>query len=457
MLGLPLLGRRKAGSTKTPAPINPLDVKGSFGFDNRGWDAYGIPSASGDGFEYNREWAIADRPGRAISEQGILQLAAAMACVRLLSSTIATLPLGIYRTLPDGGRKAQPGHRLYELLHNQPNPDMSAVDFWQVMVSWMLLRGNAIAEKNFVGDQLVSLDPIPLTRASWRYLIDGSLEYTIVDIWGKYRVLSEDKIWHLPAFTLDGRTGLSPIFYGSGVFGGAMSAEDAAQSFFNSGMSAAGYVTTPPGLWLKKDQRQEMKASLQEFSGAKNAGKSMILEGGMGYSQMTLNPSDSQLLETRKFHIDEICRWFGVPPTLIGHGERYSNWGTGLEQQTQSFLTFCLRPWLSKIEQSIRRSLMAPADKPRYTAEFSVEGLLRADSAARATFYSAMVNNGLWTRDEVRVKENMPQKGGNADVLTVQSAMFPLDKIGTVTPGAPLPAEPTAIPPKPADPTEVPT
>lgn len=148
-----------------------------------------------------------------------------------------------------------------------------------------------------------------------------------------------------------------------------------------------------------------------------------------------INPKDAQLLESRGFSVEEVCRWYLVDPSMVGHGGKDSNWGTGLEQKMLRFITFTLRPWLRRIEQAINKSLLSPQDQGRYYAEFAIEGLLRGDSAARAALYSVMVNNGIWTRDEVREKENMPRRGGNADVLTVQSAMVPLDNIGDMASG----------------------
>jgi HK97 family phage portal protein len=412
-----------------------------------GWSQYGIPSDSGDGFAYNREGWLGWLP----AEQRILQLATAMACVRLLSQTIATLPIGIYRRLGDGSRKAAPDHPLYEILHNQPNSDMTAVDFWQVMLAWMLLRGTGYAEKGEIGGRLVSLTPLYVPGLTWTREANGSKRYRYVDPdTGRSRDIGESKLWILPAFTLNGETGISPICYGANVFGTAMAADEASRNVFANGLSASGFIQygKEPTHWLKKEQRDSIKSSINEFSGSRRAGKTMVLEGGMTYSQLSMNPEDAQMLETRSFNIEEICRWFGVPPTLIGHGDKTSNWGTGLEQQNLSFLTYSLRPWLAKIEQSIRKNLLPIGEKTRYFAEFSVEGLLRADTAGRAAWYRAMTDIGAMYIDEVRGYENLAPLGGNAGKPTIQSARVPLDKLGETPPTQPPPVVPAeeAIP-----------
>lgn len=143
-----------------------------------------------------------------------------------------------------------------------------------------------------------------------------------------------------------------------------------------------------------------------------------------------LTPADAQLLESRSFSVEEICRWFRVPPYMVGHTAGSTNWGTGIEQQMIGFLTFTLGPWLRRIEQAIVKDLLTPAERLRFYPKFAVEGLLRADSAGRAAFYGAMVNNGVLTRDEIRGLEDREPMGGNAAVLTVQSAMTTLDAVG---------------------------
>ncbi|MBD1590361.1 phage portal protein, partial [Pseudomonas typographi] len=111
------------------------------------------------------------------------------------------------------------------------------------------------------------------------------------------------------------------------------------------------------------------------------------------------------------------------------------NWGTGLEQKLLRFLTFTLRSYMRRIEEGISRSLLSASDRRLIYPEFAIEGLLRADSAARSAFYSQMVQNGIYTRDDCRIRENLPRRGGNADVLTVQTNLSPIDQLGQSTDG----------------------
>jgi HK97 family phage portal protein len=163
-----------------------------------------------------------------------------------------------------------------------------------------------------------------------------------------------------------------------------------------------------------------------------SAGDPAILEAGTETGTIGIDPADAQLLESRGFSVEEICRWFCVLPYMVGHAEKSTSWGSGLEQQQIGFLTFALRPWLKRIEQSIQRSLLTPAEKSTYFAEFAIEGLLRADSKARSAFYASALNNGWMNRDEIRKLENLPPMDAGGEVFTVQSALVPIDKLGQV-------------------------
>lgn len=378
--------------------------------------------------EFWTAWAhTQNSAGQAVNEKTVLSLSAAWACTRLISECIATLPIKIYERT-DTGRRAATEHPLYHIISRSPNANSTSGTYWEANTAAILLRGNGFSEKLYIGNRLVGLKflvPDRLTLSKGR---DGKKIYRYVESDGRQRIIEKDRLFHIPGFSLDGEWGISAIRYGAGVFGSALAASSAANSTFKNGLSPTVAFTLERV--LKKEQREEFRKSLKSISGALNAGESPLLEGGMDAKVIGINPKDAQLLESRGYSVEEVCRWFRVDPSMVGHGSKDSNWGTGLEQKLIGFLTFTLRPWLTRIEQAINQRLLSPVDQQRYYAEFSIEGLLRADSAGRASFYSVMVNNGILTRDEVRRLENLPLKGGNADVLTVQSAMAPLDQLG---------------------------
>lgn len=156
----------------------------------------------------------------------------------------------------------------------------------------------------------------------------------------------------------------------------------------------------------------------------------MVLEAGMDIvSSLRINPKDAQLLESRYFGIEEICRTFGVPPQLIYHTDKASSWASSLEGMNSGFLMYSLRSVLVRIEQAIVKKLINVSERDLYKPRFAVEGLLRADSQGRANFYNSALQNGWMTRNEVRALEDLPPLDGG-DVLTVQLNLTPLDKLG---------------------------
>ena len=365
--------------------------------------------------------------GVSVSPRTVMQVDAVWACVRLISETIATLPLSMYERTSNGKRLAS-GHPLQFIIHDQPNSDSTASVFWEAFVASMLLRGAGRAERLFVGNTQVGLAFLDPDKLVINRNAAGRKVYTYPRANGTMREIPADRIWMVPGFTLDGINGVSVVSYGAKVFGSAIAAEKAAAKTFKNGMLQVIYYKMTA--FLKPDQRAEFKRNLQ---GSIERGEAPLLEGGTDVGTLGINPVDAQLLETRAFSVESICRWFRVPPWMVGHTEKSTSWGTGIEQQMIGFLTFTLAPWLKRIEQAISKDLLTPAERLRYYPKFAVEGLLRADSAGRSAFYGVMVDKGILTRDEVRELEDREPMGGNAAVLTVQSAMTTLDGLGQST------------------------
>jgi len=392
--------------------------------------------------------AAGSAAGKAVTIDTVLQLSTAWSCIRLLSETIGTLPLGIFER--DGeAKEAARGEPLYELLHDSPNADQTAAEFWEGAVACLCGWGNAYAEKSTIaegGGRVVALTPLKPDLMNV-YRRDGRRRYRYSDPNGQ-RELDEDQVFHIRGFGFGGDVGLSPISYARQTMGTALAADETAAATFANGLQSSGFLKLPPGVKPPtKEQQQDLIDMLAKFTGSARAGKVFPLFPGMEFQALGLNPDDAQLLQTRAFHVEEICRWFRVPPFMVGHTEKSTSWGTGLEQQMIGFLTFSLRPYLTRIEQAVRKQLIPPGDRARLFAEFNLEGLLRADSQGRAALYSTYAQNGISTRDEIRARENMPpMPGGN--VLTVQSNLVPLDMLGQApsrptqpAPGEPIPAE----------------
>lgn len=364
--------------------------------------------------------------GQTITEQTALTLSTVWACTSLVSETIGTLPLHIYKKTANGREKAD-DHQLSYILRNKPNTKSTSSVLWQSTVASMLLRGNGILKKLTVGNKLVGLQFMPYDKLQIRLDFEGNAEYYEIQSRGVAVKIPNKDIVRIPNFTIDGNWGLSTITYGAKMFANSLNGMDSANNMFEKGLLQT--VAFKTDKRIKSDQREDFRKSFEQYSGAMNSGKAILLEDGMDVKTVSLNPKDAQLLESRAFSVEEICRWFRVDPSMIGHGNAVSNWGTGLEQKMIGFLTFTLRPILTRIEQAINNELIPLEDRGIYYAEFSIDGLLRGDSSSRATFFREMVNAGIMTRDEVRKLENLPPLGGNAEKLMTNGATQPIDTL----------------------------
>lgn len=360
---------------------------------------------------------------------GIVGLAATWACVNLLAGTIASLPFNVYRNAR-GFREVAVDHPLYYVLHDSPNFDQTALDFWEIMAAAIELQGNAYAfvERRSNGG-VYSLTPIrPDTMTVERK--GTMLEYSWTEE-GKARKAGVKDILHIRGPLGDAKGGVSTLAACRAVFSGAISAEGAARNTFANGMRPSGVLSTDSSITLTKEQRAEFDEYLADkFIGAVNSGRPLLLDRGMKWQQLNITPEDAQMLESRKFSGEEICRLFGVPPAMVGYGDKASNWGTGKEVDVLGFQKFTLRKRLKRIEQAVAKQLLTPADRVAgISVEFNIEGLLRADSQGRASFYQIMTQIGGMTINEVRALENLPPVPGG-DEPRMQMQNVPITQAG---------------------------
>lgn len=360
-----------------------------------------------------------------------LGLSATWACVNLIAGTIASLPLMVYRTDARGVRTVARDHPLYFVLHDSPNFDQSAIDFWEFMAAALELQGNAYALIDKRGDgSVASLQPIRPDLVTVRRNSRGFLEYEWTEDGRRY-VKDVGDVLHVRGPMGNAMGGISTLSACRAVFSGAMAADTAARTTFSNGLRPSGTLSTRPEDSLTKEQRDQMEALLQErFAGAMNSGRPMLLDRGLKWEQINITPEDAQMLDSRKFSGEEICRIFGVPPAMVGFGDKASNWGTGKEVDVLGFQKFTLRRRLKRIEQALMKQLRTPADRiAGVSIEFNLEGLLRADSQGRAAFYQTMTQLGAMTINEVRALENMPPVEGG-DVARMQMQNVPITQAG---------------------------
>lgn len=370
-----------------------------------------------------QEWFGTSSSGKVVTADKAIQLSSVWACIRLLSESISTLPLKVYMREADGSRKLAQEHPAYQVLCRRPNMEMTPSRFMLLVVASICLRGNAFVEKKMIGRKLVALDPLLPQNMVVKRLPTGKLEYTYTEN-GAKRVIPVDRMMHIRGFGLDGVCGMMPLSSGRDVFGAAMAVDEAAAKIFENGLQSTGFLSSKTA--LNKEQRERLRTSLQSFIGSKNAGKLMVLENELSYQNVTMNPEAAQLLESRAFSIEEICRWFRVPPFMVGHVTKQSSWASSVEGMNLIFLTNTLRPLLVNIEQEIARCLLDGDED--YFAEFSVEGLLRADSVGRSAYYTTALQNGWMSRNDVRRLENLPPIPGG-DIYTVQLNLTPLEDL----------------------------
>ena len=363
-----------------------------------------------------------------------LSLSAVWACVNLLSGTIASLPLMVY-IMQAGRRVVADQHPLYYRLHDRPNHDQTALDFWDFVSATIELRGNGYSEIIRAPGNVITLDvPIAPEFVQVKRTATGELEYTVTRD-GETRRIPQDRMLHIRGFGGHPLGGLSTLAFARRTFASALAVDGASRSTFSNGIRTQGAFVSEHA--LTKEQMAEVDETIQEkYAGAINAGRPLILNAGMKYQAITMNPEDAQMLESRAFSVEEICRFFGVPPFMIGHTQKSTSWGTGLEQQTLGFQKFTLRRRLKRIEMALEQQLLTPEDRIRgVTIEFNLDGLLRGDSASRAASYSSGIRNGYYTINEVREWENLPPVEGG-DVARVQMQNTPVDQ----PPAAPAPS-----------------
>lgn len=373
--------------------------------------------------------------GKNVTIDSTLQLSAAWACIKVTAQAVSSLPLQIFEKTPGGDRVQIAADDDLAQLLDSPNADQTSLEFWEGSVAWLLASGNSYSEIVEGRRRIIALQPLASSDMLPKRNKDGDLEYHFRDR-GRVEILPREKVFHIKGFGQHLRArdaGMSPIMAGVHSLGAAMASQGAAAGTFSNGMRPTGFFLFDQ--LLSPDQREAAKKTLIEpLQGSDHAGGVGILEAGVKWQTVSLDPEAAQMLETRRFDIEEICRWFGVPPVLIGHaGQGQTMWGSGVEQILIAWLTLGVDPICDRIEARIKKQLIRPYSGPRRYAEFLREALLQMDSKAKAAFLSTCVQNGLMTRNEGRGKLNLPRVDGG-DKLTAQTNLAPIEALGAAGP-----------------------
>ena len=383
--------------------------------------------------------AMGDRSGRQItapsasvssvrgpvSADTALQLDTVWSCVDRRATTVASLPLFVYERMSGGQKNLARTTRLYGLLHDSPNARMTPFDFWRAMLLNLDLRGNAYAriDRDDRGEA-IALWPMAAEQVEAEVLGDGSMVY-LYRIGSDVAVLAEANVLHLRGVG-NGTVGMDKLAFMRAGLGEAVAQVESASTVWGTSGKPTGMLMLDRV--LSDEQRAKLQARFAEMAQG-NASRLYVLEASMKYAAVSITPEQQQLLESRRFSVEQICRWYDVPPVLVHHAN-VTTWGSGIEQIVDGYYKLTIRPLLVAIEQALTKRVLTPAQRARHGIEFSLDALLRGNAQDRANLYASGLQNGWISRNEVRQLENLPPRAG-ADDLTAQSQLVPIQQLGT--------------------------
>jgi HK97 family phage portal protein len=387
--------------------------------------------------------------GVAITPDTAVTIATVWACLRYLSQTVAVLPWHVMR---DGSRGAQiqSKHSVDWLLWKRPNPEWSSFQFRETLTHWALRWGNGYAE--IEPDQLdrpYALWPLHPERTQVCRAVEestsdygdpiakGELYYEVDNGAGPKAVIAARRMFHVRGFG-EGPVGVNVINYAAQSLGWARAAQLFGAAFFGNGMNPAGVVINkkplkPEGLRLQKAEMEQL------YKGPRNAHRTAHLDNDADWKAIGFNAREAQLIDVHQHLVEEICRWFGVPPHKVMHLLRatFSN----IEHQAIEVVVDSVSPWVKRFEDEADYKLFGQNRQSLYT-KMNMRALLRGDSAARVAFYKDMVGIGAYSPNRVLELEDENTIGPDGDIHVMQSQWTTLERIGEETP-SPATASPS--------------
>ena len=372
--------------------------------------------------------AAPTKSGVAVNEKNAISLTAVWACINIIGKTLASFPLPVYKDLPNGGKEKDKTHRIYKLLHDQPNSEQSSYD-WRLLTSiHQSLWGAGISEIEFDNrGNPIALWPIP----PWcvepvRIREDKRLAYRVTMPEGPQKILQPSQVLVFSFLPTQGGGWLSPIGVHRETLGSALAVKEFGARTFGNGINPAGILS---GVNFGAE---ESERSLQDkyggYEGLGNSHRLMLIEEGLKFERVGLPPEDAQYLETRLADVAEIARIFNVPLFMLQSHEKSTSWGTGLEEMKNGFISFTMRPYCIQYEQEFKRKLFVGDDT--HFAEFLIDGLLRGNIKDRYAAYQIALDRGLFSLDEIREMENRnPIEDGMGKVRLIPMNMTTLQKV----------------------------
>jgi len=386
---------------------------------------------TGDNFAYDAHMAPQRIAGQRVDGKSAQGVAATWACVNLLASTVGSTPLALYRQ--DGKTKRlETGHSISSLLSTSPHADYTPLEYWEFTQGALELNGNSYAEKKRgVRGDVIALNPInPGNMSIRRKHTGGKTRYSWVDpITHEQRDEPAENVVHIRTrLGSDGARGMSTLEACRSIFGLAQATNKSVETMFSNGARPSGLLSTD--LPLDKKEREKLEKLLQEkFVGAMNHNRPMLLDNKLTWQQLSMSGADSQMLESRRFTVEEICLIFGTPPHMIGYTAGAAIAKT-LTEQTHGFQKYTLRPRYKRVEQALEKQLLTPVERSQgLKIRHNLEALLRGVPKERSTFYGAGLKDGWLTVNEVRAHEGLPPVPGG-DVPRTQMQNVPLIDAG---------------------------
>ena len=352
-----------------------------------------------------------------------MTLSAVFACHKILAETVASLPLEMFIFDKNRHRKQIFDHDLARLFRNKPNDDQTNVEFKETFML-NLISGNVYVRKYYYHKQLNQLVVINNASVLPKLNDKGKKEYQVTYFDGKKEILTDKEIWHVKLFGT-GLVGMSPLAYGARSIGIGLATDDKVGRVMENGAKPSGTLSTEKS--LKKEQRDALRQEMSELVSGDDWFLP-VLEGGLTFEKISLTPEDIELLSTRRFTVEEICRFYGVPSVLVNDTNGSTTWGSGITELVDAFYRFGLRHYFERIEESIRLNLIERIDWDKYEFEFKIKDLLRASIKDRVEINSKRIINGQSTINEIRREEGDPVKE-NGDQLLVAANLVPLDRL----------------------------
>lgn len=384
-----------------------------------------------DSWFYRFAGAGPSKTGINVNEHSAMKMTAVFASIRILSETLASMPIITYRERDPGNKKSGKDRvtdfHLYDVLKNAPNKEMPAFNFKETLMSHGVSSGNCYSHiTRSRRGEVLSLEILPWTETDvQRNQTNYNLEYWTNDR-GKRIRLPPEEVFHVPSLGWDGIRGYSPIRMAMEAIGLGLAAEQFGAEFFGSGYHMSGIITYPGS--LKGEKLKEYRENLKEtYSGLGKSHKILTLEDGSKFDKVSIPLEEAQFIETRRFQIEEIARLYRIPPHMLQDLERSTN--NNIEQQSLEFVMYTMLPWFTRWEQMINFRLLTKEERRQgFHAEFLLLALLRGDSKARAQMLHLMRQDGVVSADEWREFENMnPQEGNCGSTYFINGNMLPTD------------------------------